>query len=84
MTETVNDTTAEAATDIEVLPLYSLQLIGLLTGAETPKALLRGSDGAILTAAQDEDTPMGRLKHIGTDFVLIDTGPELRRLTLPA
>lgn len=84
MTDATNDITARAATHSAALPPNGVQLIGVISGPETGRALLRDPDGTIVVAVKDQPTSLGRLVGVGDGYALFDTGDALRRLTLPA
>ncbi len=83
-TTEINQTTADAATEKNKLPLSSLRLLGVISRPDKTQALLRAPDGRTLMVQAGHDTPFGRINAVGDDFVMINTGIGTRRLALPA
>lgn len=84
MADSVNMTTAEAATEEGKLPLNRLRLLGTVTLPKRSKALLRGPDGRTMTVRAGEKTPYGTIETIGEGFIIVHTGIATRRIKMPS
>ena len=73
----------ENATHDDAIDLSKTQLLGLFSGGETPRAMLRGADGTIVIAQMDDATPLGDIVAITDTYVLLRTGRTVNRLTTP-
>lgn len=84
MSETTNPTTAKLATESGVLPLRSLQLIGVVGTEENRRALLRNAGGQIETVRVGDKTRQGRVAAIDDDAVILAGSTGSRILRMPA
>ena len=84
MTEPTNAITSKMATQRGVLPLRSLQLIGVVGPDDGRRALLRSAGGTIRTVRVGDQLRQGRVVAIDVDAVILSTGTGTRRLTIPA
>ena len=84
MSEPTNPITSNTATDRGVLPLRSLQLIGVVGTDDARRALLRTASGRIQTVQVGDTLRQGQVVAIDVDAVILSTGGETRRLTIPS
>ena len=84
MSSETNTETAAAATLPDALPLHRPQLLGLFTGPDSARALLRAANGDTTLAETGQDVPGGTLTHIAEDYVLIRQNNRTIRLSLAA
>ncbi len=82
MTDSVNETTARAATDKNRLPLGELRLLGIIARPETSRALLRRPSGETFWAETGSRTEYGNVIAIDETSLIFDTGTGARRLEL--
>lgn len=80
--ETTNSITAQTATHVDSLDLSESQLLGLFSGGEGPRALLRGADGTVVMAHPGDQTPMGEVVEITQTYVLLRERRTIRRLVM--
>ncbi len=78
----INETTARNATRVDALDMRSTQLIGLFSGGDVPRAMLRLANGGIVMAAAGDETPWGEITAIADSYVLVRQGRTIRRLML--
>lgn len=81
--ETTNAATARLATQTGVLPLRSLQLIGVTGPADNRRALLRTAGGQIQAVRTGDQLRQGRVVAISDSAVLLDAATGPRRLHMP-
>ena len=74
---------ASEATEMAMIRLHELSLIGLIQRPDGPMALLRRPDGAILRAGVGEEIGDERVVVIGDTGVVLVAEGERRTLTLP-
>lgn len=83
-TETTSPETAQSATHVDAIDLSKPQLLGLFSGGEGPRALLRSPDGTITTASVADATPLGEVVAITDTYVLLrGADATIRRLMMP-
>ncbi|MFL4470879.1 pilus assembly protein PilP [Tateyamaria armeniaca] len=82
-TETTNATTADLATQRDVIPLRSLQLIGVVGPEEDRRALLRSSGGQIDTVRVGDALRQGTVVAIDDDAVILNAATGSRTLRIP-
>ncbi|AKS46570.1 hypothetical protein SAMN05444287_1687 [Octadecabacter temperatus] len=83
-TETTSPETAQSATHFDAIDLSKPQLLGLFSGGDGPRALLRSPDGTITTASVADATPLGEVVAITDTYVLLrDADATIRRLMMP-
>ncbi|NBD28583.1 MAG: hypothetical protein GVY31_00920 [Alphaproteobacteria bacterium] len=82
MTQTTNEVTAQAATEPDALPLHGTRLIGTMTGNDPARALLRDSNGKILSVAAGQETRAGKVHAIHADHIILHRRDRLHRLAL--
>lgn len=84
MSDPTNPITSNTATKRGVLPLRSLQLIGVVGTDDARRALLRTAGGRIQTVQVGDTLRQGQVIAIDVDAVILSTGGETRRLTIPS
>lgn len=82
MTDSVNETTARAATQKNKLPLGELRLLGIVARPDKAQALLRAPSGETFWAEAGSRTDYGNVIAIDARSVILDTGTSARRLEL--
>jgi len=82
MTDSVNETTARAATQKNKLPLGELRLLGIVARPDKAQALLRTPSGETFWAEAGSRTDYGNVIAIDARSVILDTGTSARRLEL--
>lgn len=80
---TTNATTAKFATQSELLPMHSLQLIGVAGTEDNRRALLREPNGNIQTVQVGDSLRQGTVVAIDDDAIILSSGTGNRRLKMP-
>ncbi|QQA44111.1 pilus assembly protein PilP [Pelagovum pacificum] len=83
MEEQTNETVASAATDSGAIDTRDTILVGLITSADGPRAMLRYPEGTIDTVAPGDLTQAGRVVAIDQVQVVLQGQRGQRILTMP-